>query len=221
MEYEAFVITIEGNEKSEKAARRCIKSGDLYGFKIQNFKAITPRDKPYDMFAAHNLPPLYFEETYSRKLNCMAAFLSHFSVWERCITTGIKTFVFEHDAILTGEPPMLYNGKLATFSKPSYGEYKTPMSIGAGPLVQKQYFGGAHGYVINREGAWAMVEQAQQTARPTDIFLNRVYFPWIQEIYPWVCEARDNFTTIQNEMGCVSKHNFKPNVGYTIEDVFE
>ena len=36
---------------------------------------------------------------------------------------------------------MFYNGKIATFSKPSYGEYKTPMTIGAGPLVQKQYFG--------------------------------------------------------------------------------
>jgi len=221
MEYEAFVITIEGNEKSEKAARRCIKSGELYGFNIEKFKAVTPRDKPYDMFAAHNLPPTYFEETYSRKLNCMAAFLSHFSLWERCITTGIKTFVFEHDAILTGEPPMLFNGKLATFSKPSYGEYVTPSAIGVGPLTQKPYFGGAHGYVFNREGAWAMVEQAQATARPTDIFLNRMYFPWIREIYPWTCEARDNFTTIQNEMGCVSKHNFKPNVGYTIEDVFQ
>jgi|GEM_PF-674367 len=219
MQYEAFVITIEGNKKSEKAAQRCIRSGEEYGFKIQPFKAITPRDRPYDMFAAHNLPPLYFEETYSRKLNCMAAFLSHFSLWERCVMTSQRTFIFEHDAVLTGPPPTTFGGKLATFSKPSYGEYKTPMTIGAGPLTQKPYFGGAHGYVINYTGAWAMIEQAQVSARPTDIFLNYQYFPWIQEIYPWVCEARDNFSTIQNEVGCVAKHNY--NEKYELEDVFE
>jgi len=217
MQYEAFVITIEGNEKSEKAAERCIKSGYMYDFKIHKFKAITPKDRPYDMFAAHNLPPKYFEETYSRKLNCMAAFLSHFSLWERCITSGLPTYIFEHDAVLTGMPPISYRGKLATFSKPSYGEFKSPSHIGAGPLTQKGYFGGAHGYIVNPQGAWAMVEQAQQTARPTDIFLNYQYFPWIQEIYPWVCEAHDDFSTIQNVNGCLAKHNF--NKKYGIEDV--
>ena len=43
---------------------------------------------------------------------------------------------------------------------------------------------------------------------PTDTFLNLDNFPWLQEYYPWIVEAKDNFTTIQNENGCQAKHNY-------------
>jgi len=53
--------------------------------------------------------------------------------------------------------------------------------------------------------------------RSTDIFLNLDWFPWLQEYYPWPVEARDNFTTIQNQTGCLAKHNYGE--GYDIEEV--
>lgn len=209
MDYEAYVITIMDNEKSVKAAERCIKSAAMYGLKVDKFSALTPKDDPESQFKTRNIPSHNFEEVYSRRVNCMSAFLSHFSIWERCVLSGKRTVVFEHDAVVTGDVPVKANFKhFMTFSKPSYGEYNTPTMLGVNPLTQKRYFGGAHGYMITPTGAWILVEAAQRIARPTDIFLNKENLPSIEEYYPWVCEAKDNFSTIQNMHGIQSKHNY-------------
>ena len=67
---------------------------------------------------------------------------------------------------------------------------------------------GAHAYAIRPEAARLLCEQAVFDAAPTDVYLNRKLFPWIQELYPWPVECRDTFTTIQNETGCLAKHNY-------------
>ena len=46
---------------------------------------------------------------------------------------------------------------------------------------------------------------------PTDVYLNTQFFPWLQEYYPWIAEAKDHFTTIQKEKGCLAKHNYNEN----------
>lgn len=209
MDYEAYVITIMDNEKSVKAAERCIKSAALYGLKVEKFQAFTPKDDPETQFKIRNIPSENFEEKYSRKVNCMAAFLSHFSVWERAVLNNKRTIIFEHDAIVTNTIPFAANFRhFMTFSKPSYGEFQTPANLGVNPLTQKRYFGGAHGYAITPAGGWLLIEAAQKIARPTDLFLNRENFPTIQEYYPWSCEAKDNFSTIQNENGIQMKHGY-------------
>lgn len=212
MEYEAYVITIADNEKSVKAAEKCIKSAAKYNLKVDKFNATTPKDDPEAQFKIRNIPTDNFEEVYSRRVNCMAAFLSHFSLWEKCLLSGKRTVIFEHDAVVTGDIPVKANFQhFMTFSKPSYGSFQTPTMLGVNPLTQKRYFGGAHGYIITPTGAWILVEAAQRIARPTDIFLNRENLPSIQEYYPWVCEARDTFSTIQNDVGCQMKHNYQAN----------
>jgi GR25 family glycosyltransferase involved in LPS biosynthesis len=213
MNYQAYVITIMDNPKSVAAAKRCIKSAALYGLKVEMFAALTPKDDPETQFKIRGIPTGQFEEKYSRKVNCMAAFLSHFSLWERAVLDNVNTVIFEHDAFITGPVPVsapMFKHYM-TFSKPSYGEYNLPTNLGVNPLTQKRYFGGAHGYMVSPKGAWTLVEVAQRYARPTDIFLNIDTLPTIQEYYPWVCEARDNFSTIQNEVGVQMKHNYTPN----------
>ena len=219
LEYEAYVITIAGHEQSEKAANRCIRTARDYGEIVVNkFYGVTPKDTPKDMMLARGINHNEFEEKYSRKLNAMAAFMSHYSVWEQCITSGKPTVIFEHDAVVTGRVPVdKFTGRVATISRPSYGDFQTPEMIGFGPLRQKAYFGGAHGYIIRPEGAWALVETAQGRAAPTDIYIHYRNFPWLQEYYPWVCEARDTFSTIQNNTGCLAKHNYDDK--YEIADV--
>ena len=209
-QYQAYVITIADEERSVKAADRCIKSAARFGLEVEKQWAVTPKDDPVAQFAVRGIPEDMFEEKYSRKMNCMSAFLSHFSCWEKAALHNKNTVIFEHDAIVVGEVPISANfSHVMTISKPSYGEYNTPRLLGVNPLTQKRYFGGAHGYIVTPRGAWMLIEAAQKAARPTDIFLNKDVFPMLQEYYPWVCEARDNFSTIQNENGIQSKHNFK------------
>ena len=97
---------------------------------------------------------------------------------------------------------------------PSYGKFNSPTYLGVGPLVSKPYFPGAHAYMIKPLGAKLLIEGAKTMAGPTDLFLRLSNFPWLQEYNPWPVVAKDSFTTIQNETGCLAKHNY--NDGYEI-----
>jgi len=214
---QAFVITIMDNEQSIAAAQRCIDSGKKHGLEIKNHKATTPEDNPHLLLHKKGIQPAFFHEIYSRPDNCMAAFLSHHSLWEMSIKTNENIVIFEHDAIVTGRVPVDEPFKgVMTFSKPSYGKFNTPIRLGVDGLKQKPYFGGAHGYVVNPWGANQLVSKAKTMGRPTDVYMNIETFPWLQEYYPWVCEAVDSFTTIQKEAGCSAKHNY--NETYRIID---
>ena len=205
----SFVITIESIEKSVQAANRCIKTGKKYGFEIEKFKATTPADNPIEIIHKLGISPQGFVEKYSRRENCIAAFLSHYYLWKKAVDTNENIIIFEHDAIITGSLPENFKfNKVITFSKPSYGKFNTPMKIGVDGLVQKQYFGGAHGYIVSPEGAKILIEKSKIEAAPTDVFLNLDLFPWLEELYPWICIASDSFTTIQKEAGCLAKHRY-------------
>jgi hypothetical protein len=92
--------------------------------------------------------------------------------------------------------------------QPSYGKARRPMMLGVNPLTSKQYFPGAHAYMIKPTGAAAFISRAGLDAGPTDVFLHKERFPWLEEYYPWPVQAKDTFTTIQNVEGCQAKHRF-------------
>ena len=212
----AFVITILENKRSVESANRCIESGKRQGFKIEKFGAITPDDEPLEILERKGIAPDKFDEKYSRNLNCISAFLSHYSLWEMC-SKGKETYViFEHDAVMVDRIPPAFPNYVMNLGHPSYGKWNTPKMLGVNPLTSKRYFPGAHAYMVTPAGAQLLVENAPMYAKPTDVYLHLDTFPWLQEWYPFVAEARDSFTTIQTETGCLAKHNWKE--GYEIID---
>lgn len=206
----SYVITIMDNRDSQHSAQRCIASGLNYD--IKHFPAITPVDNLDKLLEENNITNLNnFKKDggqYSRYSNCVAAFLSHFHLWKECINTNEATLILEHDAIFINALPNINFNKVITLGKPSYGKYNTPTHLGVGPMVQAPYMKGAHGYIVNPIGAKELIEKAKTHAGPTDVFLNVNNFPDIQEYSPWIIEARDSFTTIQNHNGCRAKHNY-------------
>ena len=152
-----------------------------------------------------------FHSDFSNYSSVVAAFLGHYHLWKMSVETNEIIFIFEHDAILTGDLPSMSFDKVVNMGKPSYGNYNTPKTLGVQPLVHKPYFGGAHAYMVAPEGAKLLIEKAKTDAGPTDVFLNVHNFPWLQEYYPWIAEAKDHFTTIQKEKGCLAKHNYNEN----------
>ena len=210
----SYVIAITNLEESMDAARRCIESGKKFGVDIEVFPAITPKDEPYQILKEEGLNTVGFQEKYSRTLNCISAFLSHYSLWNKCVKENVPFNIFEHDAILFDRIPEVNYNYVINWGAPSYGNFNIPNHIGVGPLTTKNYFPGAHAYGVKPEGAKKLIKQAKVQTQPTDIFLNKTVFPWLQEHYPFIAEARDSFTTIQNELGCHAKHNYKK--GYRI-----
>jgi len=211
----SFVITIRGNTLSEQAADRCILS--MPDFKVSKFNAITPKENPLAILEIESIPVSGFEEKYSYLESCVSAFLSHFSLWKKCIELKEEFQIFEHDAVCTGTLPEFINyDKAISIGKPSYGKFNTPTSLGVNSLVSKRYFPGAHAYRLKPQGAKELIARAKIDGGPTDVFLHLDRFPWLQEYYPWPVEAKDSFTTIQKTEGCLAKHNWHDGVGYEI-----
>jgi len=204
----AYVITIMDHERSVQAAERCIRSAARFGLDVKKFHAITPKSNLTQMLIDRGISDQDFREVYSRTPNCIAAFLSHYTLWEKSVKTNEDILIFEHDAVVKSEIPDVPFAGCISYGTPSYGKFNTPTALGAGPLVSKAYFPGAHAYKVSPSGAKKMIDQTKIKAKPTDVFLHRDTFPFLQEYYPWPVIANDSFTTIQNEKGCLAKHNY-------------
>lgn len=207
-----YVITIMNNPESVSVANRCIRSGKEYGIQIQPFKAVTPADNPKEMLEQKGIETKYFDEVYSRTDNCMAAFLSHHSLWEKSVAINEEITIFEHDAVVTSQiPESIYYETIINLGYPSYGKYNTQQHEGVYPLFSKKYLPGAHAYRVNPRGAEALIHLAKTHAGPTDVFININSIPSVREIYPWPVVADDSFSTIQQTQGCLAKHSYRKN----------
>ena len=204
-----YVITIMDNEQSIRSAERCIQSGkSVGGITIKHWRATTPRDDIYGMAKDEYINITAMDEVYSRTPNCLAAFLSHYKLWKECVELNQEITIFEHDAVCVNNinSQLVYNACIS-LGKPSYGKFNTPPTLGVNPLTSKRYFPGAHAYRLKPAAAQMFMQQARQEAKPTDVFLNIDTFPFLEEYYPWLVEAKDSFTTIQNSNGIAAKHN--------------
>lgn len=207
----SYVITIMNMERSVKSAQRCIDS--MSEFNVEMFPAITPDNDITKICEEEEINLDFFRndgEKFSRHHRCVAAFLSHYTLWKLCRDSKEEVQIFEHDAVCVNNLPrhINYQGCIS-LGAPSYGQFNTPRIMGVNPLTSKRYFPGAHAYRIKPSAATVLCNTAQISAGPTDTFLDLSHFPWLEEYYPWPVVARDDFTTIQNVGGCQAKHNFK------------
>ena len=207
----AFVIYIDVPE-SIQVAEKCVASGKKYGVDVELYKGYTPNDRPLKMAEELNIPLKNFTEKYSRFENCLSAFLSHRSLWELSMNNNEEVLILEHDAIFIDEIPkdVPYKGVLS-FGAPSYGKFTTPPTLGINKLVSKEYLPGAHAYMVHPRVVPKLLRACETIAGPTDLFLSNDNFNFIEEYYPWKVIARDDFSTIQNERGCVAKHRYGKN----------
>ena len=205
----SYVITIMDNERSVQVADRCIRSGAKFGIDIEKFVATIPSDDPEIQAKNLDIPIDGFKEIYSRFENCLSAFLSHYRLWKECMELNQTIMILEHDAVIVDQIPVFKSfDTVMNLGKPSYGKAQTPMYLGVNPLTSKRYFPGAHGYMITPRGAKMLIDKAKTHAAPTDVFLSINNFPTLQEYYPWPVEAKDSFTTIQRQAGCLAKHSY-------------
>lgn len=205
----SFVIAVKEHEESLKSAERCIKSAKEYNLDVEMFFGTTPNDNPLDILDKLKIPLEGFKGKYSRLENCVAAFLSHRSLWQMSIDINEDILIFEHDAVVVAPVPVFKPfDKLISYGKPSYGKYSDPLKLGVNLLTSKPYLPGAHAYRIKPSAAKIVLDKAQSSAGPTDVFLNNNNFPWIEEYYPWPVEVLDTFTTIQKTEGCLAKHGY-------------
>jgi len=202
------------NKDSVEASQRCIDSARKRNMSVTRFPAITPRTEGFeDMVENTGLNIDAFATGYSRPENALACFLSHMSLWQYAVENRCNTMILEHDAIFTDTVRNIPFDRWVTIGKPSYGTYNTPETLGTQLLVHKRYFGGAHAYIVSPLGAEMLLNKVRTNSEPTDIYLNRDNFPFLEEHYPWLVEVEDTFSTVQTHEGCHAKHGIENKVG--------
>jgi GR25 family glycosyltransferase involved in LPS biosynthesis len=208
----AYVITIMDLEESVVSSNRCIESASQFGIQVEKFDAVTPKKNPLSILKKYSIQESDFDSPYSRKLNVVSCFLSHYFLWKMAIETQEAILILEHDAVFVSSFDMNTTFEmLLSLGKPSYGKYNVPKDVGVNTLVSKRYLPGAHAYLLKPKAAEQLVRQASIKAKYADTFINLDSFPWIQEYYPWPVICNDSFTTVQAELGCKAKHNFGNN----------
>ena len=206
----SFVITIKDNKQSVESAKLCIESAAKFGIKVEHHWANTPRSLDiHEWFRERSIETRYFHEEYSRLENCMAAFSSHYTLWHECVKAHTPFLIFEHDAIVVDKIPLVTQGHIVNYGKPSYGNFNIPNFVGESSMFSKEYLPGAHAYKITPAAASEMIVRATFEAGPTDLYIHKQRFQgMITEVYPWPVEVHETFTTIQRKMGCYAKHQY-------------
>jgi len=216
-----YVVTILEMPESVKIAERCVESGKQFNIDVEIFPAVF-KDVALNELEKEGLfiPEVEDERkllpsytrTESNRNAVIGNFVSQYRIWKKIFNSKEPGIVLEHDAVFVDVVPNLEGrGDIINIGKPSYGGFVKKTVAGVYPMFSKGggYIPGAHGYYVTPTGAEQLTSKAKKYgASPCDLYLNNKMFPDIKEIWPQVVEARDEFTTIQNEKGCGAKHSY-------------
>ena len=214
-----YVIVVPGIKESIDLGFRLIGSSKTISPNIEMYFGVSPKDQPREIFKKEGITDYSLFETnkFSFVERAMSCFLSHYMLWKICADTDNSVFmIFEHDALLIEDSydeiflmERIDKSKgLISFGKPSYGKFRT-MKNGIYPLYSKKHLPGAHAYLLHSDGAKKLVYEAKKNGiEPTDVFLSKNRFPWIEETSPWMAYVDETFSTVQKEKGCIAKHQY-------------
>jgi GR25 family glycosyltransferase involved in LPS biosynthesis len=210
-----YIITIldessPAHDQSIAAAKRCQDSLKQYGLSgYELFPAFTPespvvKEKLQD---TQFMRGFHKDSKYSRMERCVAAHMSHRTLWEECSVGDTDYLILEHDAVMTNPiPDYLKFDFIMNVGRPSYGKFHLSSRTGNQPLFSKKYFPGAHAYMMSPSGARRVIRESFGIGGPTDTFLDIRRFSFLEEYNPWFFRADDRFSSIQKERGCAAKH---------------
>lgn len=209
-----YVITLTQLEDSVKSAERVVASGREHGIEAVIFEGV-PKTISRDRMVDAGIRQSTREDETGNVDAMIGCFMSHFSLWERCVEDDEPILVLEHDAYFVApiNESVLRGHCCVNLGRPYYGRLKRPFRfkffagalsrmLGGGgaqvfPLFSSNHLPGTHAYYVEPSGARKLISQARDGGlRPADLYMNSREFPFLEEIYPWPIEARPHFTSI-------------------------
>lgn len=212
---DAFVITIAGDEYSERVSRRCIGSANI---PVERFDAIT-KDRSLAELEREGL-----EWTWGRGYRGMThkpyggdhaarvgCFLSHYRLWKRCARDG-TLLILEHDAVFVRDFEVFEFDGICMINDPRgatpRGDYWSDRMAKRGPGVwpktaifddsRPDGLAGGSAYLIKPHAAQRLIEIVDEVgAWPNDAIICRQLVDGLQEHYPFITEVHDERSTIR------------------------
>ena len=189
-----FIIRMKGNSTSEDLATDLANSLESQKINYNFFDAIYG-DEVEKEFSKKQLF-LYHKQNNNRKTQGVkGCFLSHFSLWEKCMKDNENFLIFEHDALLIrplqnfkGDYDVL-NLDYASRVEEDYDSHLkldkgdkilswpvAPLKKGFISRIASSSIKGLHAYIITPNGAKKLIEKAKENGTvPADVHVNSMY----------------------------------------------
>ena len=214
---EAYVITLRGNEYSERVAGRCIESGYDAGVQVKTFDAIAA-DDAIDVMLGYRLPwtwgrghkdldhHSYGGDKHAR-IGCA---MSHYELWRRCAETG-PMLILEHDAVFINPFTKFDFNSICMINDPlgatPRGDWWSEQmeKRGAGVWPKTRVFSGRRpdglagnsAYVIKPHAAERLIDlYHEHGVWPNDATMCVQFMPDMQEHYPFITRVEPEMSTI-------------------------
>lgn len=220
----AFVITLLGNEYSERKARRCVETAEsIGGIAVSQVEAVRAESAVWLMErrglkwtwakgnTAEDVCPItgLKQRPYGRLQPKIGCAMSHYMLWRRCVQESEPFMILEHDAV--------FERKFETFEFRSICQINDPAGAtpkglwwharmrerGPGVYDKTRIFpddvpdglAGNSAYVIHPHAASDLVATAHRIGLwPNDALMCRQLFD-LQELYPWVTHVEQEVST--------------------------
>jgi len=217
----AYVITIRGDEYSERVADRCIESGYDAGIQVKHFNAVTA-DEAHDVIKDRGLKwtwgtgckktGLKHHSYGGNDAARMGCAMSHYALWEKCAWGGEPLMILEHDAVFINpfvpfsfQSVCMINDPLgATPRGDWWSEQMTKRGDGVWPKTEvfddsrPDGLAGNSAYVLQPSTALHLMNTVRWLGVwPNDATICRQLVPNLEEHYPFITEVRAERSTIQ------------------------
>lgn len=185
----AYIITIKGNETSEKLSARCQDSCKKVGQKFTVWDAFDGTNKKDIIYPEHAIDKDQYKwlKLMNDRLTIgeIACIMSHFSLWCHCVTIDYPIVILEHDAIMT-KPYLYHNGfnqinYLGNIQQLKDGKY--PDFPPHAAATKNHYFiCRAHAYAIDPAVARQLISHVIRfgMSAPADMLIRADLFPLVQ-----------------------------------------
>jgi hypothetical protein len=96
-----FVIAIKGHSVSEAQLNDCLTSAEKFNWNVEVFWGVDGRTITHDTWINEGVFPRLDKPTMN-KPGVQGCFLSHWSLWKKCLELNEPIIVLEHDAVIQG-----------------------------------------------------------------------------------------------------------------------
>lgn len=217
----AYVITLRGNEYSERMAARCIKTArEIGGIEVKYFNAVSA-DVAQKVMFGHGLDWTWdtgcpisglAHHSYGGKLEPrIGCSMSHYSLWMKCAFGDEPIMILEHDSVFI-EPfvefdfhtiCMINDPKGATPRGDFWHDKMKKRGNGTWPKTEifnsnrPDGLAGNSAYVIKPIAAMHLMEVFRDLGVwPNDATMCRQLVPRMQEHYPFITRVDPEVSTI-------------------------
>jgi hypothetical protein len=188
-----FVIAIKNHPVSERQLQDCLTSAEKFNWNINVFWGVDGRTINNNTWVTEGISPRLDKPTMS-KPGVQGCFLSHWSLWKKCIELDEPIIILEHDAVIQGQwQPLELNDSIIKLHR--YYKQKNPKYDEDTGL----WSASGHAYCLLPKHANILIDFVKNKgAFEVDRIIGDKVIPFKHLGKPSLIERQNSFSTTEN-----------------------